>query len=358
MSRPRYRTGDAHLDEAIAGLVAATGRSDDADLVFECLVSVVRMAREHADRGDLKLVNSTLKELRYADLVFDGYRGVPKVSIFGSARTTEADPAYRLARDFGTAMAEADWMVITGAGPGIMAAGIEGAGADRAFGVNILLPFEAAATEHILGDPKLINFRYFFTRKLTFLRESHGFCLFPGGFGTMDEAFELLTLMQTGRTPLAPVVLLEPEGSTYWQSWQRFVADELAARGLVSEDDLCLARICTTVEEARDELTGFYRTFHSQRTVGRRLILRLRREVPDAELEALAEEFADIIERGGIERVVPSQPEVDDDDHIELPRIALRFDRWHFTRLRQLIDRLNQAGGQAETNQDMPADVL
>jgi uncharacterized protein (TIGR00730 family) len=358
LDKPRYRTGDPELDDAIAALVAASGRADDGDLVFECLVSVVRMAREHADRGDLKLVNSTLKELRYADLVFDGYRGVPKVSIFGSARTQEGDPAYELARDFGAAMAAADWMVITGAGPGIMAAGIEGAGAERAFGVNILLPFEASATEHILGDPKLINFRYFFTRKLTFLRESHGFCLFPGGFGTMDEAFELLTLMQTGRTPLAPVVLLEPEGSTYWQSWQRFVRDELAERGLVSDEDLCLARVCTTVDEARTELTGFYRVFHSQRSVGRRLVLRLRRAPDDGDLAALQDEFDDIVESGRIERIDPTPAELADDDHVDLPRIAFRFDRWHFTRLRQLIDRVNSWGDAPPPTDDLPAEVV
>jgi predicted Rossmann-fold nucleotide-binding protein len=240
-----------------------------------------------------------------------------------------------------------------------MAAGIEGAGAERAFGVNILLPFEASATEHILGDPKLINFRYFFTRKLTFLRESHGFCLFPGGFGTMDEAFELLTLMQTGRTPLAPVVLLEPEGSTYWQSWQQFVNDELAGRGLVSPEDLTLARVCTTVAEARDELCGFYRTFHSQRSVGRRLVLRLRREVGDDELAALDEEFADIVESGHLERVGPTPSEVEDDDQVDLPRLAFRFDRAHFTRLRALIDRLNAGDGEVPPPTDgLPAEAI
>ena len=340
-TRPRYRTGDPHLDDRIADLVAATGRHTDTDLVFESLVSVVRMAREDLDRGDLKLVNAALKELRYAALVFEPYRATPKVSIFGSARTGDTEVAYELTRRFGESIADAGWMVITGAGPGVMAAGIEGAGAERAFGVNIVLPFEASATEHILGDPKLINFRYFFTRKLTFLRESDGFCLLPGGFGTMDEAFELLTLMQTGRAPITPVVLLEPPGSTYWQTWREFVVAELAGRGLISIEDLDLVRITDSTDEAVDELLGFYRRYHSQRYVGRRLVLRLRHAPDEAELAAWNEEFADIVEKGSIERIETTEPERADDDHVGLARVALRFDRVHHARLRHLIDRIN-----------------
>ncbi len=339
--RPRYRTGDATADAALAEVVDALGRPTDADLLFESLVSIVRMGREGADRADLKLVTAALKELRYASLVFGPYRDVRKVSIFGSARTEVDDPTYVLARDFGAAMADASWMVITGAGPGIMAAGIEGAGADMAFGVNILLPFESTATEAILGDPKLINFRYFFTRKLTFLRESDAFALFPGGFGTMDEAFELLTLLQTGRAQLAPVVLVESPKSSYWKSWRQFVLDELARRQLISPEDLGLVKICDSVDEATEEVTTFYSSYHSQRTVGRRLVLRLTREVGDAELARLNRDFADIVVSGAIERTAATPSEVDDGDVVDLPRLALRFDRAHFARLRQLVDALN-----------------
>jgi hypothetical protein len=337
----RYRTGDEALDDRIAALVEAAGVRRDNDLVFEMVVSAVRMGREAADRGDLKLVNAALKELRYSFLVFEPYADIPKVSIFGSARTRKDDPGYLMARDFGRAMAAQDWMVITGAGPGIMEAGIEGAGADRAFGVNIVLPFESEASPLIAGDPKLINYRYFFTRKLTFMKESKAFALLPGGFGTMDEAFELLTLMQTGRSPVAPVVLLEPEGGTYWTTWRQFVERELMTRGLIAHDDLCFVRTTTSIPAAVEEITGFYSTYHSQRYVGRRLVLRLRRDIDDALLADLNEEFADIVITGAIERVTASPSEIDDNDVPELPRIAFQFDRASYSRLRRLIDRIN-----------------
>jgi uncharacterized protein (TIGR00730 family) len=341
--RATYRTGNPDLDARITELVEAAG-IDDEDLVFEMIVSAVRMGRESADRGDLKLVSSTLKELRYSFLVFEPYEAVRKVAIFGSARTRHDDPGYAMARDFGRAIAEQDWMVITGAGPGIMEAGIEGAGADRAFGVNIVLPFESSAAPVIVGDAKLINYRYFFTRKLTFMKESSAFAVLPGGFGTMDEAFELLTLMQTGRSPVAPVVLLESEGSTYWQQWHAFVADELAARGFIAAADFAFVRICTTVEAAVEEVTRFYSTYHSTRFVGRRTVLRLQREVTDDELDALNRDFADIIVSGAIERAAASQPELDDGDVVELPRLSFAFDKFSYARLRQLIDQLNAGG--------------
>jgi uncharacterized protein (TIGR00730 family) len=305
------------------------------------ITSAVRMGREAADRGDLKLVNAALKELRYSFFVFEPYHGIPKVSIFGSARTRRDDPAYTMARQFGAAMAEAEWMVITGAGPGIMEAGIEGAGVERAFGVNIVLPFEAEAAPVIAGDPKLINYRYFFTRKLMFMKESQAYALLPGGFGTMDEAFELLTLMQTGRSPVCPVVMLQPAGGSYWTNWQTFVTEDLASRHLINELDLCLARVCHNVDDAVDEVTAFYSTYHSSRYVGRRLVLRLKRELGDGELAALNRDFADIVVSGSIERVKASPSEVDDDDNPDLPRVAFVFDRMSYARLRLFIDQLN-----------------
>jgi uncharacterized protein (TIGR00730 family) len=345
--RARYRTGNEALDERIIELIDTAGVRRDADLVFEMLVSALRMGREAVDRGDLKLVNAALKELRYSFLVFEPYRRVRKVSIFGSARTRIDDPDYTAARDFGRAMADRDWMVITGAGPGIMEAGIDGAGADRAFGVNIVLPFEQEATPLLAGDPKLINYRYFFTRKLSFMKESSGFAMLPGGFGTLDETYELLTLMQTGRTPIVPVVLLEPEGSTYWTSWLRFTETELAGRSLISPEDLDLVRICPTIDEAVEEICSFYSRYHSMRFVGRRLVMRLGSPADDDELEALNREFADIITGSPIERTEASAGEVDDDDVPDLPRVAFGFDRRSFPRLRHLIDRLNQRAPRA-----------
>jgi uncharacterized protein (TIGR00730 family) len=254
------------------------------------------------------------------------------------------DPLYEQARLFAAAMAERDWMVITGAGPGIMSAGIEGAGTENSFGVNIRLPFEAAASQFIADDPKLINFRYFFTRKLAFMKESHGFVLLPGGFGTMDEAFELLTLVQTGKSHPAPIVLLEVPGGTYWASWREFVEKELAARRLISGDDLGLVKITDDINDAVDEIEGFYANYHSLRFVDRALVLRMRQLPSEEGLERLNEEFADIITQGRIEPAQPSPAEVADHDHVELARLRFRFDRTHWSRLRQLINALNGRG--------------
>jgi uncharacterized protein (TIGR00730 family) len=338
---PRYRTGNPELDAAIAELVTRAGATGQVDLVFEMIVSALRMARDGAARGDFKIANSALKEMRYAFHVFAPYRGQRKVAIFGSARTMPEDPLYEQARAFAAAMAERDWMVITGAGPGIMSAGIEGAGTENSFGVNIRLPFEASTSQFIADDPKLINFRYFFTRKLSFIKESHGFVLLPGGFGTMDEAFELLTLVQTGKSHPAPVVLLEVPGGTYWASWKRFVEDELLVRRLISPDDLGLVHVTADVDDAVREIEGFYSNYHSIRFVDRALIVRLHRLPSDEELERLNEDFADIVTAGHIEPAPASPAEVADHDHVELARLRLRFDRTHWARLRKLIDALN-----------------
>jgi uncharacterized protein (TIGR00730 family) len=338
--RSRYHMGDDDLDDRIEALVRDSGAAPDEDLVFEMVVSCLRMAREDADRAELKLVNSALKELRYSFRVFEPYVGIRKVSLFGSARIKEHDLEYEVARDMGRLMSEAGWMVITGAGPGIMSAGVEGAGLDRSFGVGIRLPFESVAPM-FTHDPKLINFRYFFTRKLTFMKESHGFVLLPGGFGTMDEAFELLTLQQTGRMPLVPTVLLDPPGSSYWQTWRSFVEHELAGRGLVSPHDLELIRITDSVEAARDELCGFYEVFHSTRHVGKRIIIRTHQPISDAVLARINTEFADILVSGTIDRVGATEPERASNDHVDLPRLALHFDRRSLARLRVMIDVIN-----------------
>ena len=338
---PRYRSGDPAIDKAIAGLVEQASITANPDLVFETIVSALRLGRENSDRGDLKLVNSALKELRYSMSVFAPYRETRKLSIFGSARTPRDHPTYGAAVDLGAAVAERDWMVITGAGPGIMAAGVEGAGPDDSFGVGITLPFEEKAAPTIADDPKLINFKYFFTRKLTFMKESHGYALLPGGFGTLDESFELLTLLQTGKTYPAPVVLLDAPGGDYWQGWLEFVSAQLMTDGLISPEDLALVTLTDSVDDAVDEICGFYETYHSMRFVGRRLVLRLQRDVTDDELVALNEEFADIVAAGEIERIDTTGPETRDNDYVDLHRVAFEFDRRHYARLRQLIDALN-----------------
>lgn len=335
-----YRTGDDDLDNEILKLVEAVDPAD-RELIFEMVVTSLRLGLEDVDRGDLKLVAAAVKELRYSFQVFAPYQEVMKCTIFGSARIEPGDPAYVRAHDFAKAIAAAGWMVITGAGPGIMQAGHEGAGRDQSFGVNIMLPFEADANPVIAGDSKLINFRYFFTRKVMFMKESHGYVLLPGGFGTMDETFELLTLIQTGKTPPAPVVLLDQPGGTYWKNWRRFIETELRDGGLISPDDLCLVKLTDSVDEAVAEICSFYDTYHSMRFVGPRLVLRLKRRVGDSELADLNRDFADIVESGDIERIAATDAETRDDDQVDLDRIAFRFDRHALARLRRLIDALN-----------------
>lgn len=338
---PRYRTGDADLDRAVAAIIDEVPAGKNEDLIFELITSAIRLARDGASRGDLKVANASLKELRYAFQVFAPYRAARKVSIFGSARTRPDDPLYDQARRLAAALAEHDWMIITGAGPGIMTAGIEGAGVENAFGVTIRLPFEATTSEFLEGDPKLVNFRYFFTRKLTFVKESDGFALLPGGFGTLDEAFETLTLIQTGKAQPAPIVLLDVPGGTYWSRWNEFVEAELEARGYVAPEDMGFVLVTDDVDVAVEELTGFYANYHSMRFVEGDLVLRVLHAPDDAQLAALNQVFAPIVVKGEIERVGPTKVEINDKDFPELDRIKFRFDRRNWARIRALIDALN-----------------
>jgi hypothetical protein len=351
---PRYRTGDADLDDAVAQLVERVA-DDDADLVFELVASALRLGRDRADRGDLKLANAALKEMRYSFHVFAPYRAARKVAIFGSARTQAEDPLYVQARELAAAMAAQDWMVVTGAGPGIMEAGLEGAGPEHSFGVSINLPFETTTSQFIAGDPKLVNFRYFFTRKLEFIKESDAFVLLPGGYGTLDEAFELLTLLQTGKAQPAPVIMLDVPGGTYWKRWVEFVAEELEQTRYVSAEDHHLSCVTDSIQTAVDEVIGFYANYHSQRFVKGRLVLRMRTAPTADELVAINRDFADIVTRGEIEEVAATAEEIADDDHVDLARITFRFDRHGWARLRMLIDRLNGRTTREALARDDPA---
>jgi len=337
-----YNTGDVDLDEKLRELVSELDPAD-AQLVFEMMVTALRLSKGPISRLDRKIANTALKEMRYAFNVFAAYRHVRKVTVFGSARTKKGDPEYEIAKVFSRKIADRDWMVVTGAGPGIMEAGHEGAGGARSFGVNIILPFEAEANPFIAGDPKLINFKYFFTRKLMFIKEADAFVLLPGGFGTMDEAFELLTLIQTGKSDLHPIVMLDQPGDTYWESFDRYIRGELLQRGYISESDLSLFRYTDDVDEAIREIENFYRVYHSQRYVKGRLVLRLNLMPSDEVLEALSDEFQDVLD-SKIEKVEVSAAEIRDDDVVDLPRIALGFTRMHAGRLRTLVDRLNELG--------------
>ena len=339
--RRAYSSGNQDIDEKIRELVAEFG-GKDADLTFEIVATALRLARDDVGRLDRKIVNSALKEMRYAFRVFAPYRHERKVTIFGSARSSPTDADYEQARAVAKEIVARGWMVVTGAGPGVMEGAQEGAGSERSFGVNIRLPFEAQPNPYIAEDPKLINFKYFFTRKLMFIKEADAFVLLPGGFGTLDETFELLTLIQTGKSDLHPIVLLDPPGGRFWSSFEKWIAERLIDGGYVSSEDRNLYTTTDDVQIAVDEIMRFYRVYHSQRFVGGRLILRLQRMPEPAFLKNLSDEFADILTHGTIEPVQPSPEELRDDDACDLPRIGLWFDRMNYGRLRQLIDRLNE----------------
>ena len=335
-----YQMGDPDLDRGIAELIERAGEGDNPDLIAELMTTALKLHRGEPNRGELKLFNSALKEMRYSARVFRSYADVPKVTIFGSARTPPDHPDYRLAHDFARHMwKRRGWMVVTGAGPGIMEAGNRGAGREGSFGVNIRLPYEADANSYV-PDSRLVNFKYFFTRKLGFVKESHAFAIFPGGFGTMDETFELLTLIQTGKAPVQPIVLMESEDS-YWSTWQRFVADRLLGDGMIGRQDLDLYKITNRIDVAAEEICRFYLNYHSQRYVDGRLIIRLRHVPTDRQIGILNEEFADVLTEGLIERIDPHEDELRDRDALDCARVGMAFNRRSFGRLRLLFDRLN-----------------
>jgi uncharacterized protein (TIGR00730 family) len=336
------RTGDPDVDQELERLLDRLEVTGNRDLLLEILTTAVHLATDDTDRLDLKIANAALREMRDGFQMFAPHRPVPKVTMFGSARTHRTDPLYRQARDLAAVMAERGWSTVTGAGPGIMAAGLEGAGPDNAFGINIELPFESEPNEFIASDPKLVSMKYFFTRKLLLVKESDAFAVLPGGFGTLDEEFELLTLLQTGKAAPAPIVLLEVPGGTYWHAWEHWIVNEVEPRQLIDPDDRHLYKITDNVEDAAAEILGFYRNYHSLRFVGQTLVIRLQARPTDTELAALSEEFADIAGDGGISALPgPLPPEARSDDHADLPRIALQFDRMSYARLRLLIDALN-----------------
>jgi uncharacterized protein (TIGR00730 family) len=340
--RKRYTTGVADLDERVAELVKAVESDErEAELVTQIMTTGLLLARDGASRLDMKIINAALKEMRYAFKVFAPYRDVRKVTVFGSARTAPGHPDYDQAVLFGKLIAERGWMVVTGAGPGTMQGANEGAGKAASFGVNIRLPFEAEPNPFIAEDPKLINFKYFFTRKLMFIKEAAAFVLLPGGFGTMDEAFELLTLTQTGKSDLHPIVLLDRPGGAFWKDWLAFIEHDLIADGYVSPADLKLFTLADDAEAAADEVARFYSNYDSMRFVGDRLVLRMRRTPDDDQLAELSEEFADIQMSGSMKRAEPSKAEIADADALEMERISLRFDRASYGRLRELFNRLN-----------------
>jgi len=347
MTAPKARNtfGEGDVDRLISELVAAVGLDANDDLIRRMIVTALDMDLGEVARLDLKIASQSLVEMLNGYTVFSQDPHRAKVTVFGSARTKPDQPDYQLAADFGRAMAAMEWMIISGAGPGIMEAVIEGAGANNTYGVNIVLPFEQRAVDIIDGDPKLATFKYFFTRKLFFVKEADAFALFPGGFGTLDEGFELLTLIQTGKSYPAPIVLLDHPGATYWDGWKRFVSEELEGEGMVSPNDSALYLHTHDVNEAVRYICHFYSSFHSMRYVGKRLVIRLRQPLPDDAYPMLNAEFGDIVAKGSIGPAEATKSEIKDDDDPELPRLAFQFDNRSFARLTSLIHRINDLGG-------------
>jgi uncharacterized protein (TIGR00730 family) len=338
-----YKIDDELIDNVIRELSAKSCSVDNERFLREIYVSVVKLGMEVCDKGDLKLVNDTLKELRYSFKIFSPYRNVRKVIIFGSARSKNTSAEYKMAEEFSQKLTAKGYMIVTGGGPGVMEAGNKGASVGKEFALNIRLPYEQKPNPYISEKDKLINFKYFFTRKLIFVKETDATALFPGGFGTNDEGFEVLTLMQTGKCRPRPLILMEPEGSSYWDDWRRFINNQLIKNGYVNKDDLKLFRTAHTVDEAITYIENFYKVYHSLRYVQGVTVIRLNTAISQETLAQLNQEFKDILTDGEIKMSAALKEEVSKGEFPDLPRLVMNFNLRDYGRLCDLINRLNQA---------------
>ena len=330
------------VDDSIDQLMDLVGGIQQPAIVREMILAALKAGQENVERVDLKLMNSTLKEMRFTAKVFGPYHRVRKVTVFGSARTRSDEAIYKMAEELGHKLAGAGYMVITGGGPGIMQAVNEGAGPEHSFGVNIRLPFEQKANPVVDGNPRSITYKYFFNRKVAFLKESDAVALFPGGFGTFDEAMETLTLVQTGKRAPLPLILLDSPGGTYWTSWVAFIEKELLSRGYISATDFDLFEVVDSADAALESIDRFYRRYHSMRYVGDQLVVRLTSAISQREAAALKQRFSDMLRPGGDLRLSePLAEEADEPEIADLPRLVVDFNRQDFGRLRKLIDALN-----------------
>ena len=341
MLKPEKTPIDPELKKRIQDLIQFKGGGHNPESVEDIIENALKLLTDVEDSGDVRVIQTALRELRYAFKMFAPYAKKRKVTIFGSARTQSSKVEYQQAAEFGKKIAEAGYMVITGAGGGIMQAGHEGAGLENSFGVNIRLPWEQSANPVISNDKKLITFKYFFTRKLIFVRHSDAIALFPGGFGTMDEGYEALTLMQTGKSQLMPLVLVDKPGGTYWRTWDKHVREHLLRDQLISADDLNLYQITDDADQAVKIISRFYRNFDSTRFVKDIFVIRLKHAPSPSAIQALNEDFADIITGQPMKVMEPTPEEIADNDGLELARIGFGFNRRDYGRLRQLIDVLN-----------------
>ncbi len=339
----RFTSDNGAVDLAIKNLIELVGPIRYRPIVREMIIAALKAGQEDTQLADLKVMCSTLKEMRYTSKVFGDYRGVRKVTVFGSARTTPDHPLYRMAREFGRQLAEAGFMVITGGGPGIMQAANEGAGPEKSFGVGIRLPFEQKSNPVLNGSPRDITYKYFFNRKVAFIKEACAVALFPGGFGTLDEAMETLTLLQTGKRYPLPVVLIDRPGDGYWSGWRGFMEDQLASAGYIGPFDGAFFHHAHAVDDAVAFINGFYRRFHSLRFVGGKSVIRMATGLSESDVDQLQKEFADILmEGGGLWRSGPLPKECDEPELAHLPRLVVDFNKRDFARLRQLIDAINR----------------
>lgn len=337
-----YEVGDQVMDNLIAQLAKKSSSLETEYLLREILTTSVKLGKESTDRGDLKLVNNALKELRYAFKVFFPYRAVKKVIIFGSARSKNNSAEYKMAEEFSRKLTQKGYMIVTGGGSGVMEAGNKGAGSGKDFALNIRLPFEQKPNPYIDEKEKLINFKYFFTRKLIFVKETDATALFPGGFGTLDEGFEMITLMQTGKSRPRPIVLMEPKGSTYWSAWMHFIKHQLIKKGFIKKEDLSLFALVKTADQAVRFIEDFYRVYHSIRYVSGLAVLRLNRQISDRTLKFINKEFKDILTTGQIMVSPPSAKEIQEKEFLDLPRLAMNFNLRDFGRLCEMIQVVNR----------------
>lgn len=342
MTELHFKRTNNSVDEAIDNLIGMVDGIEEPELMREMIIAALKAGQEKQDRADLKLMNTTMKEMRFTGKIFGPYRNVRKVTVFGSARTKPEEPIYEMARLFGEKLAGAGYMVITGGGPGIMQAANEGAGPEHSFGVNIMLPFEQQPNPVLIGNPRLITFKYFFNRKVAFLKEADAVVLFPGGFGTLDEAMETLTLLQNGKNLPLPLLLIEEPSGTYWDRCIRFFKEELLEPNYISDGDFDLFECVHSVDEAISRINHFYSRYHSMRYVNGKLVIRLLSPLDESSVGKLTEDFTDILKPGSrVELSGPLPQEADEPEINDLSRLIVDFNLSDFGRLRALIDEIN-----------------
>ncbi len=337
-----YKVGEETADRLISELAKFSAFPETENLLHEIFTTIVKLGKETNDLGDLKLINNALKELRYSFKIFAPYRDVKKVIIFGSARSKTTSPEYQMAEEFCRKLTAKKYMIVTGGGPGVMEAGNKGAQSGKEFALNIRLPFEQKPNPYIDEKDKIINFKYFFTRKLIFVKETDATALFPGGFGTNDEGFEMLTLVQTGKSKPRPIVLMEPKGSTYWKVWKNFINKELVKNGYIRKEDFNLFRIVRSADEGIKYIEDFYRVYHSIRYVSGCTVLRLNREISQKTLKFINQKFRGILTCGEIKASGPMDKEIQQKEFLDLPRLVMNFDLRDYGRLCEMIGIINR----------------